>query len=113
MNFRQARVGNLIQEELGKIIQREMEFPGALVTITSVEIDKKLDNAKVSMSVIPKNKSAKILEMLDRETPRLQHQLLKKINIKPMPRIKFEIDFGAENAASVEKIIVKENLSDT
>lgn len=108
MNFRTERVSGLIQEELGKIIQRELEFPGSLVTITAVEIDKKLDHAKIKISVLPKEKSAEALTLLDKEAPRLQHVLLKKINIKPMPRIKFEIDFGAENAASIEKLLLEE-----
>lgn len=110
MNFRTERVSGLIQEQLGLLLQREMEFPGALVTITDIEANKKLDNAIVKVSVIPKSQSSKVLEALDKEAPRLQHLLLKKINIKPMPRIKFEIDFGTENAAVIEKILIEEKL---
>ena len=112
MNFRKERVSGLIQEELGKLIQRELEFPNALATITTVEIAKGLDNATVHMSVIPKHKSSEVLETLDKAAPQLQHMLLKKINIKPMPRIKFEIDFGLDNAASVEKLLIEEERSD-
>lgn len=106
MNFRTERVSNLIREELGKIIVREMEFSGALVTITEVEVDKKLERAKVNVSVIPAEQAGAALGTLENTAGHLQHLLLKKINIKPMPRIMFAIDRGPENAAKVEKALL-------
>ncbi len=104
--FRSERVSKLIREELAKIILRELEFPDALVTITSVEVDKKLEHAKVNMSVIPSSEDEAALAVLVKATPHLQYLLMKKINIKPMPRIAFAIDRGPENAASVEKVLL-------
>src|SRR5258708_7707219 len=104
MNHRALRVGALIHEELAKIIVREIEFsPGALVTITGVEVSPKLENAKVMVGVLPASFSAGVLALLGKEAGHLQYLLLKKINIKPMPRIHFELDHGPENAAKVEK----------
>jgi len=37
-----------------------------------------------------------------------QLELLKKINIKPMPRLIFEIDRGLEHAANVEKALLNQ-----
>jgi ribosome-binding factor A len=102
--FRSERVSKLIREELGKIMVRETEFPGALVTITEVEVDKKLDHAKVNVSVIPSEFGAPALTELGKRAGYLQHLLVKKINIKPMPRISFALDRGPENAALVEKL---------
>jgi ribosome-binding factor A len=105
--FRSERVKKLIREELSKIVERELEFPGALVTLTEVEVDKKLDHAKVKVSVIPEHAEEASLKTLQANIGRLQHLLMKKINIKPMPRIAFEIDHGPENAANIEKILLK------
>ncbi len=105
-SFRPERVGKLIREEISKLIIRELEFNRALVTVTEVDVDKKLEHAKVKVSVIPSNSAAAALGQLAAAAPRLQHMLLKKINIKPMPRIFFEIDQGLENAATVEKILL-------
>ena len=107
MNFRAERVSKLIREQLAEILVREFEFPGALITIMEVEVDKKLEHAKVELSVIPSSKGEKALEGLDRMIGRLQHLLLKKVNIKPMPRISFSLDHGPENAANVEKLLLK------
>ncbi len=101
--YRSQRVEKLIREELSKILARDFEFPGALITITEVEADKKLDHAKVLLSVIPSGKEKSALQALNKNIGQLQHALLKKINIKPMPRIAFAVDRGVANAAQVEK----------
>jgi ribosome-binding factor A len=105
--FRSQRVEKLIRDELGKIMTRELEFNGALVTITEVSVDKKLGRAKVKVSVIPSEASNVALTELGRVAGYLQYLLMKKINIKPMPRIYFELDRGPENAANVEKALLK------
>lgn len=106
MNYRPLRVAKLIKEELGKLLLREIEPDSALLTITEVTVSKKLDSARVRVSILPETKSAGVLKMLKNAQPELQHMLLKKINIKPMPRILFEIDYGVSNAANVEKALL-------
>jgi ribosome-binding factor A len=109
MNFRSERVGKLIREELSKMILREVELP-ALVTITEVIIDKKLEGARVELSVIPASQQENVLAILKASAGHLQYLLLRKINIKPMPRIFFDIDHGFENAALVEKLLGQDSI---
>ncbi|HAS94996.1 TPA: ribosome-binding factor A, partial [Candidatus Wolfebacteria bacterium] len=45
MKYRKERLSNLIEEELSNIIVRELEFDGALVTITGVELSEDSDFA--------------------------------------------------------------------
>lgn len=106
--FRSERVGKLIREELAKLIIREVEIPGALATITEVNVEKKLDYARVKVSIIPSEKAPQALKALERQAGHLQHLITKKVNIKPMPRIAFEIDHGYENAAAIEKRLLEE-----
>lgn len=107
MDHRPERVGKLIREELSLIILKELEFPGALPTITEVEVDKKLEHAVVRLSVYPSEMAEAALEIAHAAQKRLEHLLFKKLNIKPMPRIEFKLDHGPENAAQVEKILLK------
>lgn len=109
MKHRPERVGKLIREEISKAIGRELEFENALVTITEVETDKKLQTANVRVSVLPAEKTKNVLKILDRSRNMLQTFLFKKLNIKPMPRIQFEIDRGPENAANVEKTLLEDD----
>ena len=111
-NHRPERVASLIQEELGKLLLREVEFP-AFVTITSVEVDGKLQFANVRLSVIPSASDKKILAIAEKNERHLQNLLFKKLNIRPMPSIQFELDAGPANAARVEEIILHQKDSET
>ena len=108
MKHRPERVQKLIREELAKIILKELEFGGALVTITEVEVDKQLGTARVMVSVIPAAKEDRALLTARKAAGDLQYLLMKKINIKPMPKIRFELDRGPRHAADVEKLLLKE-----
>ena len=109
---RPERVGSLIREELSQLILRETEFPGALITITDVIVDKKMENAKVMISAIPLDRAVGALKVLNHMIGNLQHLLNHKMNIRPMPRISFQIDGGLENAAKVEKTLMEVEKKD-
>jgi ribosome-binding factor A len=108
VNFRPERVGKLISNELSKLLQKELEFDGALVTITHVDIDKKIDQASVGVSVIPKEKELDVINTLSNSAGQLQHKLKHHLNIKPMPHLIFRIDNGSEHAARIEKLLLDE-----
>src|SRR3989344_9398768 len=103
---RYQRVSSLILAELNRILLKQLEFPAALVTMTSVEVQKDLDFAVVKVSVIPDSKETEVLKILRANRRQLQHLLLKKVNIKPLPEIRFEIDKGLAKAAEVEKVFI-------
>ena len=107
MHHRVERVNNLIKEELGYLLKREVEFPEALVTVMEVACSRKMERAIVYLSVLPVSKSDAMLKIARQNQARLQFLLLKKMHIRPMPRIQFEIDRGQDNAARVEELLRK------
>ncbi len=126
MKYRQERLASLIQEELSKIISREIDFANCLVTITNVEIDEKLSRAVIKFSVLspcsgcpmnaqcqeekPKNDFESVLNILEKNRRNLHHLLAQKIKVKPMPQIVFKIDRGLEEAAEVEKLLLGDKM---
>ena len=80
--FRRERIESLILEELNKLIIKELEFSGALVTITGVEVSEDSENALVKFSTLPTEKSDMVFKIFKKFVGRLQFLLLKKINIK-------------------------------
>ncbi|OGY62865.1 MAG: ribosome-binding factor A [Candidatus Harrisonbacteria bacterium RIFCSPHIGHO2_01_FULL_44_13] len=106
--FRAQRVSSLIRDELNKLLLRYVEIPEALTTITDVAVSKDLDRAVVKFSVLPSEKAERVLKILNKARGNLQYRLLRKINIKPMPQIAFEIDYGPTKAASIEKALMNE-----
>src|SRR5581483_4130999 len=108
MSFRPQRVSELIHHELSQMINREIEFTsGVLVTVSSVEVDKKLERALVNISVLPAEADAEVMRVLEKSRGYLYHLLFKKLNIKPLPDIMFRLDRGNENAARVEKKLLE------
>jgi len=108
MNYRSLRVGELFRDEISALLEREVEIPNALLTVTEVKVDKKLEHAKVGVSVLPTEKTNEAFRTLRAVQGKFQYLLMKKVNIKPLPRIEFFIDHGPEHAAEIEKILLKE-----
>ena len=104
---RHQRVESLIRDKLNELILRELEFGEALVTVTEVEVQKDLDYANIKVSVIPGTKSQQVIKNLNQYKKRLEHLLLRKINIKPMPELRFAVDLGLEHAAEMERAFME------
>lgn len=112
MLFREERLAAQVRDELSAAILREMEFPGALVTLTDVELSQKRDAATVLVSVLPDEKAAHVLKRLNGARGMLRHVLLKKLTIKVIPELSFKPDRGAQNAAAVEKALLEAERRD-
>ena len=91
------------------MILRDFEFPDTLVTLTDVDVDAKMDRAVVWVSVFPSEKAEHAVRVLNSASFGLTKTLLRKVNIRPMPELHFEIDHGPENAARVEKELLRDN----
>lgn len=104
---RPQRIGSLIRDKLGMMMERELEFPGNLVTITDVEVNDKMEHAVINFSVLPSEGSERVLEILNKLKKNLQFKLGRELNIRPMPEIMFKIDYGLKNAAAVEKALLE------
>jgi ribosome-binding factor A len=63
----------------------------------------------VWVSVIPSSKEAEVMREFGRRAGEMQFKLNRLLNIRPMPRISFEIDHGPENAAKVEKMLLEDD----
>lgn len=105
---RPERVSDLIIEELNKLILKEIEIPGVLITITDAEVTKDLSRSVIKISTYPSDKSAEVLKVLEKSRKQLQFKLGRKMNIRPMPQIVFHQDIGPENAAGVERALLED-----
>lgn len=110
MNHRKNRLESVIQDQISKIITKELEFNNALVTITEVKISQDLRFADILFSVIPSTKKKDVLKILEKSAGDIQYRLMKKIPIRKLPYIKFKYDTGPEKASNVEKIIIDNKI---
>ncbi|MBI2010825.1 MAG: 30S ribosome-binding factor RbfA [Candidatus Colwellbacteria bacterium] len=106
---RLLKIESLIQKELGEIVERNLEHPtGSLVTLTDVKVAPDLSEAKVGVSVIPKEAAAETLEKLGRSHWEAEKLLRERLKFRPVPRLEFELDEGPEKAARIEKLLLEE-----
>jgi ribosome-binding factor A len=106
--FRIEKVNSLIQEELGKIILKEIDvFPGILLTITRVECSTSLFQAKVFISVIPEDRFEEVLSLLNRHIYDLQQMLNKKLKMRPVPKIEFLKETKTKEAGRIDELLFK------
>ena len=52
------------------------------------------------------------MHILEKVAGHLQYLLMKRVNIKPLPRIIFEIDHGIEKLAKIEKLLIDDKIKD-
>jgi len=105
---RAQRAGRLIQEEISKIIQRELKDPRiGLVTVTGVDVTDDLRCAKVFITVLKEEEKAPTLEGLEHAKGFIRREIGQRIKLKFTPEIEFRFDESAERGARIEEVLKK------
>ncbi len=107
MSARTDRVDQLLREEIGQIITREVADPRiGFATITRVETTQDLRHAKVWVSVIgqPAERDATIAA-LSRAMAFVRHELGRSLRIKRIPDLHVHLDDTAERGTRVLQLL--------
>jgi len=108
MSLRIQKVNELLKQEIGNLILKELDFSrDIMVTITEVSTSPDLQQAKVKVSIMPFLKAEKILKILNSQVFNLQKLLNKKLKMKIVPKIKFELDKSEERKTRIEQLFRK------
>ena len=105
MSQRIQRVNQLLRQEISQLLLKEVNFENALVTVTEIKTSSDLKHARVKISVMPEEKSELVLKILQKNIFHIQQQLNKKLYMRPVPKICFEIDQTEVRAQKIEKIL--------
>jgi len=107
MSQRTERVDELLRQEIGAILAREVADPRiGFATITSVETTQDLRHAKVWVSVIgqPAERQAAIAA-LRHAMPYVRHELGGRLRIRRIPDLHVELDDTAERGTRIQKLL--------
>lgn len=108
MSNRIEKVNSLLREEIGKIILKDFAFsPEILVTLTRVDTSANMIESKVFVSVFPEEKSAGILNALNKSVYDIQFRINRTLRMRPVPKIKFVKETEISKAARVEELLAK------
>ncbi|OGZ33079.1 MAG: hypothetical protein A2174_00655 [Candidatus Portnoybacteria bacterium RBG_13_41_18] len=106
MPHRLEKLNELIKELIGQIILKEEEFGlGVLVTVMGVKTSEDILHSNIFISVFPTEKGKFVLEKLSRHIYGLQQQLNKKLQMRPVPKIRFALDTTEAQAQELDKIM--------
>ena len=106
MSFRMQKVNSLIREQLGEILNRELDLkPGVFLTVFKVDTTTDLRYTNVFVSVFPENEGAYVMTALKNEKSNIQRILNKKLHMKVLPRLVFKLDKTEVEADEIEKIL--------
>ena len=91
---RQARIGELLQEELSTLIQLEMQDPRLNgVTVTDVQISPDLGHARVYVSVMGEAAAQQDgLRALQRASGFMRRELSARLDLRRVPDFSFYLD---------------------
>lgn len=103
MTQRTNRIDELLRQEIGGIIAREVADPRiGFATITKVETTPDLRHAKVWVSVIGQQKErAATISALGRAMPFVRRELGRTLRLKRIPDLHVELDDTAERGTRV------------
>jgi ribosome-binding factor A len=104
---RTERVDELLRQEIGAIVSREVADPRVgFATITSVETTPDLRHAKVWVSVIgqPEEREATVAA-LRRAMPYVRHELGTRLRIKRIPDLHVHLDETAERGTRLLQLL--------
>ncbi len=108
MSERIKKLNNLLRDEVGKILKSELELEaGILVTVVRAVVSPTLEHATIWISVFPESKKEAVLKKISRQIYSFQQILNRRLIMRPVPKIRFEIDRTEEEAARIEKLIEK------
>jgi ribosome-binding factor A len=105
MSERLNKVSSVVHREVAAFLEN-MELP-AMVTVSKAEISPDLKYGKVFITILPDDEKTqgKTLELIKGGMYDLQGHLNRKLEMKIVPRIRFEIDHSESYASKIDSIL--------
>ena len=114
MHYRMDRINSLLLQEIGKIIIDDIKDPriSSLVSVLEVRTSKDLNFSKIYISVLGDiNIKKKTLKALNSASGYIKKLLLKKLDLRSVPKLSFYLDESIEDKSRILNII--DNLPQT
>ncbi len=106
MTQRTDRLGKRAKRVLGEAIPDLKDPRIGFATVTTVRVSADLRHAHVFVSVLGSEEDQQqTMEGLDRAKSHLRAELGRRIRMKYLPELTFELDTGAEEAERLERLL--------
>jgi ribosome-binding factor A len=106
---RQQKMARLLQKEMGDIFEIDMRriFPGAMITITKVNVTKDLSIARFYLSIFALKDKKPQMDELRTHIPEFRYKLGNQIRrqVRIIPHLEFFEDDSLDYIENLEKLI--------
>ena len=107
--FRVQRVERELLELISEYFQKKLPLP-AMTTVTRVQSNEKLRTAVVFISVMgDDDQKEETLDMIKEDLYTMQGYLNRKMHMKFVPRVKFELDLGLDHMMKIQDMLSEED----
>jgi len=109
MTARTDRIDELLRQEIGQILERDVQDPRiGFVTVTDVETAPDLSTARVWVSVIGQpEEREQTMRALERAMPFVRHELGSRIRIRRIPELHLRTDDTAQRGTRVLQLLAE------
>jgi len=102
---RTARINDLIRTELSELIRRKVKDPRvASVSVTAVSTTPDFSQAHVKIGLLDDTKAPAVLKGLEHAAGFLRGELSRRMKVKRVPELLFEVDQTAREEARLEEL---------
>lgn len=101
---RVQQVAAVLKKELALLADKAIDKNFGIVTLTGVDVQPDLKEAKAYVSCFEQNSEKEVLKILNAKANEFQHIMGRRLRMKFTPRIKFLLDRGIENVDKVERL---------
>lgn len=104
---RHQRLEQDVKVALSNIITFEVKEPSVtgLISVTDVKITPDQKYAKVYISIFGKQNKEKVIDALKKATGFIKSELARRVRMRNIPSIQFELDDSIEYGAHMDKVI--------
>ena len=109
MSRRMEKVADLLQEEIAELLQRRVRDPsleGVMISVTHIDVSPDLSRARVHVSVMADDMEQRaVMDALGRSSSFLHRELVRRIHIRRVPRLHFELDESIAEGARLSSLL--------
>lgn len=104
---RTDRINEQLKQEIAVLVRDEVRDPRVgLATVTAVEASPELDHARVYFTALgDEEERGEILEGLRSAAPFIRGQLGKRLHMRRIPELHFQVDRVLEEAERIERLL--------
>ncbi len=106
MTLRQDKVKGNLKNLVAQFLEQESNGT-SLITVTNATVSKDLKKATIFVSILPESSEESALNFIKRRRKDARIFLKKKLDMRVIPFLDFELDYGEKNRQRIDELALE------